>query len=139
MIISNRYKRIKTIYRNDIPQCGQIDFCGHKSTTCYSREKGKSKKSLHAIKTLDFLMCSTPNPQGGFVQISPWHTINPHGNGGGLTPDPLKIKKKGGKMCLGVWGERVRGVHVFMHFFSFIFLCTIFRQSKLLIVSVMEV
>ena len=72
-------------------------------------------------------MCSTPNPQGGFVQISPWHTINPHGNGGGLTPDPLKIKKKGGG------GTR------FHAFFSFIFLCTIFRQPKLLIVSVMEV
>ena len=59
-------------------------------------------------------MCSTPNPQGGFVQISPWHTINPHGNGGGLTPDPLKIKKKGGG------GTRFHAFfffHIFVHYF----------------------
>ena len=33
-------------------QAWQIDFCVHKSTTCYSQELAKSKKSLHALKAL---------------------------------------------------------------------------------------
>ena len=46
-------------------QAWQIDFCVHKSTTCYSQEKGKSKKSLHALKTLVFPIY--PHPPRGFV------------------------------------------------------------------------
>ena len=69
-------------------QAWQIDFCVHKSTTCYSQEKGKSKKSLHALKALFCRSLSTPNPQGGFVQISPWHTINPQAMEGAWPPTP---------------------------------------------------
>ena len=79
-------------------QAWQIDFCVHKSTTCYSQEIGKSKKSLHALKALFFLMCSPPpHPPQGELCFFP-HQLNPHGMEGiaKRTPDPLKYKKSHG-------------------------------------------
>ena len=92
--ISNRYKVIKTIYRNDIPQCGQIDFCVHKSTTCYYPRIGKSKKCLHALKTSIFPYFP-PSPKGDFFVLFFPLKFNPQGMEGiaKRTPDPLKIKK----------------------------------------------
>ena len=64
----------------DHPQASLANgFCAHKNTTCYSQEKGKSKKSLHALKALFCRSLTPPNPQGGIsffslqVHQSAWH------------------------------------------------------------------
>lgn len=65
-------------------------------------------------------MCPTPQPpKGALCQSFQVHTFNPHGMEGiaKRTPDPLNNKKKGGTMCLGVWGGRSKGGTRFMHFF----------------------
>ena len=58
-------------------QAWQIDFCVHKSTTCYSQELAKSKKSLHALKTLVFPIYP-PSPKGVCFVLFPFK-FNPHG------------------------------------------------------------
>ena len=59
-------------------QAWQIDFCVHKSTTCYSQEKGKSKKSLHALKALFCRSLPPTTPKGVYLSF-PSRFINPHG------------------------------------------------------------
>ena len=73
-------------------QAWQIDFCVHKSTTCYSQEIGKSKKSLHALKTLIYPITPQPPFQGDLAfppqenNQSAWH-----GGDSEAYPRPPKI------------------------------------------------
>lgn len=56
----------------DHPQASLANgFCAHKNTTCYSQEKGKSKKSLHALKALFCRISPPPHPPRGFSLFSP--------------------------------------------------------------------
>ena len=63
----------------DHPQASLANgFCAHKNTTCYSQEKGKSKKSLHSLKAL-FCRSLTPTTPKGVYLSFPSRFINPHG------------------------------------------------------------
>ena len=54
----------------DHPQASLANgFCAHKNTTCYSQEKGKSKKSLHPIKTFFFRISPPPPPPKGLFSF----------------------------------------------------------------------
>ena len=65
-------------------------FCAHKSTTCYSQEQSKSKKSLQPIKTLIFPITPPTPIEGDFVLSFPQSSQSCRMEREGLDPDPLK-------------------------------------------------
>ena len=88
------------------PKCTNLGSCDHPQASLANRllcaqkynllfpRIGKSKKSLHPIKTLFFRISPPPpTPQGAFLFSHQERTINPHGTGATPRSDPLKQQK----------------------------------------------